>query len=160
LTIRAISGEIVIETRNDEAEFASQPIPNAKNEATQQTSIEENKPLKLVEKPSLPLPDPRVLWGRALLAIKKANKIMLHTVCVNLGKVELRDDVLVVYVPSRLDYEMLKKPQNCGDLVESLRNLGYNVNIEFVLDETLRDSVDSKIERLQKILGANIQVIN
>ncbi len=107
-----------------------------------------------------PLPDPRVLWGRTLLAIKKANKIMLHTVCVNLGKVELRDKTLIVYVPSRLDYEMLRKPQNCGDLVESLRNLGYNVGIEFVLDETLRDSAESKIDRLQKILGANIQVIN
>ncbi len=108
----------------------------------------------------LPLPDARVLWGRALLAIKKANKIMLHSVCVNLGKFSLEGDTLRVHVPSQLDYEMLRKPQNCGDLVESLRNLGYNVNIEFVLDETAGAGREDKIVRLRRILGADITVIN
>lgn len=113
-----------------------------------------------IDTADLPLPDARVLWGRTLLAIKKANKIMLHSVCVNLGKFELIDKTLIVHVPSQLDYEMLRKPQNCGDLVESLRNLGYNVNIEFVLDETAGAGREEKVVRLRRILGADITVIN
>jgi len=106
------------------------------------------------------LPDARVLWGRTLLAIKKANKTLLHTVCVNLGKIELRGNTLVVFVPNTIDYTMLQKPQNSSDLVESLHNLGYNVNIEFVLDEDIRESFGSKLDKLRKILGADIQEIN
>lgn len=108
---------------------------------------------------SQPLPDARVLWGRALLEVKKAGKIMLHTVCVNLGQVTLVGETLRVAVPSRLDYEMLRKPQNCGDLVESLKNLGYNVNIEFVLDESARSNGGGKVARLEELLGANITVV-
>ncbi len=134
-------------------EQESKPTPSQ----TQTSSVSHATPTPIA---NLPLPDPRVLWGRALLAIKKANKVMLHSVCVNLGKVELRGNTLFVSVPSKLDYEMLRKPQNCGDLVESLRNLGYNVNIEFVLDEFARETGEGKINRLQKILGADIQVIN
>ena len=153
MTIRAISGEIVIESNTTRVNVvASKREVSAPSQSQGDTT--------LTQKTKLPLPDPRVLWGRALLAIKKANKIMLHSVCVNLGNFELRGNTLCVVVPSKLDYEMLRKPQNCGDLVESLRNLGYNVNIEFVLDESAREMGEGKINRLQKILGADIQVIN
>lgn len=153
-----MSSEILISkatvTADDRQNFTK---PEFNNQSPNTVTSEAKTGLNLND---LPLPDPRVLWGRALLAIKKANKIMLHTVCVGLGKFELKGNTLFVSVPSQLDYEMLRKPQNCGDLVESLRNLGYNVNIEFVLDSSARDIRESKISRLQKILGADIQVIN
>lgn len=114
---------------------------------------EEKQPIAKEE-----LPDVRVIWGRTLLAIKQAGKIMLHTVCVNLGKVALRGETLRISVPSKLDYEILKKPQNCGDLVDTLHKLGYNLNIEFLLDEAQDDSGD-RVARLKKLLGADITVL-
>ncbi len=109
-------------------------------------------------KKNLPLPDVRVIWGRTLRAIKQANKIMLHTVCVSLGYLDLVGDTLRISVPSKLDYEILKKPQNSGDLVDTLHKLGYNLNIEFVLDvDAVGD--DDKIAKLKRILGADINII-
>ena len=109
-------------------------------------------------KKDLPLPDVRVIWGRTLRAIKQANKIMLHTVCVSLGHLDLVGDTLRISVPSKLDYEILKKPQNSGDLVDTLHKLGYNLNIEFVLDvDAVGD--DDKIAKLKRILGADINII-
>ena len=113
----------------------------------------------LEPKKEVALPDVRVIWGRTLLAIKQAGKIMLHSVCINLGKIVLDNNTLKVHVPGRLDYEVLKKPQNCGDLVDTLHKLGYNLNIEFVLDESAGGNMD-KISMLRGILGADIKILN
>ncbi len=109
------------------------------------------------QKSNEPLPDARVIWGRTLLSIKKDNKFMLHTVCVGLGELELVDRTLKVKVPSRLDYEVLKKPQNFGEIVDTLAKLGYNVDIEFVLDESAGGAKD-KVGRLKAKLGVEITV--
>lgn len=104
------------------------------------------------------LPDVRVIWGRLLLGIKKEGKFMLHSACVTLGKISLNGDTLVVAVPSRLDYDLLKKPQNSGELVDTLHKLGYNLSIEFILDETAGSDQD-KFAQIKKILGADITII-
>ncbi len=84
---------------------------------------------------------------------------MLHTVCVELGKINLSGNSLTIYVPSIINYETLKKPQNYADLVDTLQKLGYNLNIEFVLDETAKTEQQDKVSRLSKILGFEIETI-
>ena len=106
-----------------------------------------------------PLPNERVLWGRMLLNIKKQGNILLHSVCVELGKVKLENQTLKIFVPDVINYETLKKPQNYNYLVDTLHKLGYNLNIELVLDETINNE-QNKINQLEHILGVKIELTN
>ncbi len=106
---------------------------------------------------NLPLPDSRVIWGRMLLNIKKSGNIMLHSICVGIGDVKVQNKVLYINVPGAINYETLKKPQNYAQLVASLQNLGYNLDIELSLGEVV-GGIESKIAKIESILGCKISV--
>lgn len=122
-----------------------------KTQEQEKSSIEVKEPIKL--------PDVRVLWGRMLLNIKKQGNILLHSACIELGKLSLDNQTLKIYIPNVITYETLKKPQNYNYLVDTLHKLGYNLTIELVLDETA-DQPQNKVAQLEHILGAKIDLIN
>ena len=165
LTIQASRGEIVFDKETKDQNL-NQPChtdlqkqtENSKNQDLQKQA--ENKDLpKQDDITPKPLPNERVLWGRMLLNIKKQGNILLHSVCVELGKVKLENQTLKIFVPDVINYETLKKPQNYNYLVDTLHKLGYNLNIELVLDETINNE-QNKINQLEHILGVKIELTN
>ena len=94
-----------------------------------------------------------------LLSLKKDGNVLLHSVCIELGKISIENGTLFVYVPNEINYETLKKQQNYVNLVETLNKLGYNLNIEIVLDKTA-DKKEDKALVLEKILGLAIKIID
>ncbi len=94
-----------------------------------------------------------------MLSLKQSGNVLLHSICVELGKITLQENILKVHIPNFINYETLKKPQNYANLVESLAKLGYNLSIELVLDETASNTKASKKLSLEKILGFSIETI-
>ncbi len=98
---------------------------------------------------------PRTIWGRVLYDLKEKREYELHSICLNLDKVTIKDNrfIIVVY-----DKKTLDKLQNNKDLVASFESLGYNYNISVVLGESEQDEQNKKLARLQAILGYNTKI--
>ncbi len=95
----------------------------------------------------------RRVWGKVLLELRKENIINIHSICVEISDLVIKDNDFIINLHNKINFEVLKKPQNYDELVDTFRKLGYNYNVilNFVPKESLQR--ENKAEKIGKILG-------
>ena len=99
--------------------------------------------------------DPRVIWGKFLLKLRKRNEQSLHALCVELSDFAIKDGVFTVSVSKKINFDSLNKLQNIKKANEVFSDLGLGLTIQFIYNPNV-DVVDDKIKVLSDILGCNV----
>ena len=136
---------------------ASQPASATTPPPAQQTATEVLVSDTVFEKPKKAV-NCRGVWGKVLLSLRKNNIINVHSICVEISDLEICDNDFIINVHNKINFEVLKKPQNYGELVDTFSKLGYNYNVilNFVPKEKLKKIDKSAI--IGRILGCTVAV--
>ena len=102
----------------------------------------------------------RSVWGKVLLNLRNNNIINIHSICVEISDVALRDDDFIINMHNSINYETLKKQQNYQYLVDTFRKLGYNYNV--ILNYTSNNNLQKidKAQKISQILGCRVEIKN
>ena len=102
----------------------------------------------------------RSIWGKVLLNLRNNNLINIHSICVEISDVVLKENDFIINVHNSINYETLKKQQNYQDLVDTFRKLGYNYNV--ILNYTPDNNLPKidKAKRISQILGCRVEIKN
>ncbi|MBQ7978021.1 MAG: hypothetical protein IJ301_05495 [Clostridia bacterium] len=100
----------------------------------------------------------RSVWGKVLLGLRNNNIINVHSICIEISDVAIVENDFVINVHKSINYEILKKQQNYGDLVDTFIKLGYNYNvvINFTPDSALPKM--DKAKKIAEILGCKVEI--
>lgn len=99
----------------------------------------------------------RSIWGKVLLDLRNNNKINIHSICVEISDVSLKENDFLINVHNSINYEILKKPQNMDDLVDTFTKLGYNYNVILNLTPDSAPKIN-KPQKISEILGCKVEI--
>ena len=102
--------------------------------------------------------DPRSVWGKVLLSLRKNGIINVHSICVEVSDIVLNNNDFIINIHKSINYETLKKPQNLSQLLDTFKNLGYNYNVILAFAPEREIKVD-KATVLSELLGCEVQKI-
>ena len=107
-------------------------------------------------RPARPL-DPRSVWGKVLLQLRKDGASIIHSICVDVGDITLSQNDFIINIHKSLNYETLRKSQNMTQLLDTFHKLGYNYNVilNFTPDTNLGEQ--DKTRKIAEILGCEIE---
>ena len=101
------------------------------------------------------LTDPRVIWGKFLLNLRKGNEQSLHALCVELSNFKIVDRDFVATVSKKINFDSLNKIQNVKKANDIFATLGLGLTLRFVYNPNIAETND-KVKLLSDILGCTV----
>ncbi len=92
--------------------------------------------------------------------MRKTNLIGIHSICVDIAEVSIKENNFVIVVHKSINYEMLKKQQNYNDLVDTFRKLGYNYNVLLTFEPNTNLNKEDKAKILSQLIGCKVGIKN
>jgi len=97
--------------------------------------------------------DSRAIWGKFLLALRKNNELSLHSLCVELSDYRIKNNVFMVGVTKKINYDSLKKLANQKKINEIFASLDLGLEIQIYYEES---KLEDKEKIISQILGINV----
>lgn len=102
--------------------------------------------------------NPRQVWGKVLVQMRKDNLITLRAMCAEITDVDIVENHFFLRVTSPTDYEMLVDASNQSELVACFNKLGYTYSIKVEKTNDNNQIKQSKVDILKNLLKVDVTI--
>ena len=138
----------------DESEITI--LNNSKAFQINNKTIEENTLKIQVNNYSNVPKSPKFIWGSLVANLRRLNLMTLHTACGEIREIDKSGNVLNVLVKEDYLYTILTKENNYKQVLDLLRQIEDNIELNYILKKKPEDKMKINLERLKNIFGEDL----
>ena len=99
---------------------------------------------------------PKFIWGSLVANLRRLNLMTLHTACGEIREIDKSGNVLNVLVKEDYLYTILTKENNYKQVLDLLRQIEDNIELNYILKKKPEDKMKINLERLKNIFGEDL----
>lgn len=102
---------------------------------------------------------PRVIWGKCITYLRENKNIALVMSCGDISEVEIAGEKFIASTTEEYLYNMISTDYAKKEIEKAFKWLDFNYSFEIILKDKPINELELDIEKISKIFGNNLKII-